>query len=191
MLALVAAAPGFNDTAGPLRPLLSTPPGAGCSATVADVTLTSLGTGNDAALLLDHQAGPASGFWDVVSGACVCCCKAFVLMTSLSRPSALQHIRLYYRVGLKARFGPPAGEAHGSLGSGGGLVSNSWFWAADHNLSDMLSMDCSATNCTSHRPVGQSYGEQVSRRVASWATNHGLPVGAVLWSTSSSEASAM
>lgn len=71
MIALVANAPGFNDTTGPLHPLFSTSREAGCYAAVADVTLTTLGTGNDAALLLDHQAGPGSGFWDLV-GCCTC-----------------------------------------------------------------------------------------------------------------------
>lgn len=123
-----------------------------------------------------------------------------------------QHIRLYFRVGLKARFGPPVGEAAVMQGSGGGVVSNSWFWAAvsrlgtaegayvqsavlssfmrelalrvlytsrvrslplqDHNLTDMQGMGCGAPNCTSHRPVGQSLGEQVSdaRGAARWHT---------------------
>jgi hypothetical protein len=68
-----SAAPG-----PPLRAaLLTTAAGAGCSAGLVDVALTSLGVGNEGAALLQHQGGAASGFWDA-------------------------HMRVVYAVGLKA-----------------------------------------------------------------------------------------
>jgi hypothetical protein len=138
-LALVAAAPGFGDR-GRLKAVLATAADADCSAQVADVALTTLGLDNEGALLLDWQAGlpGVSGLWDVTA-------------------------RLYYRVGLKARFGPPApSDAGPSLG--GGYVSNAWLWAADHNLTDLGSMNCYAANCTSHAPVEQPAGVRVTTR---------------------------
>jgi hypothetical protein len=40
-------------------------PNASSSVWLADLMLSSLGTGNDGATYLDWGAGPASGIWDV------------------------------------------------------------------------------------------------------------------------------
>ena len=77
-------------------PLLATQ-GVTCRATVVDVCLTTLGTGNDGVVLLDHSAGPASGFYDVT-------------------------MRIVYRVGLKARLG-----VEGEPGGAGILSNTWWW----------------------------------------------------------------
>ena len=139
-IALIAAAPGFNstDSRRGFRPMISTPANASCTAQLVDLALSTLGVGNDAALLLEHQAGPGSGLWDVT-------------------------IRQYYRVGLKARFGPPPSVPSGSLpGVGAAFLSNTHFWIADHNLTDRVDMRCDAPSCPDHRPVGGALGVQVT-----------------------------
>ena len=82
-LSALALAGGAAPGPLPLQPLpprvalLTTAEGAGCSAGVADVALTSLGVGNEGAALLWHRGGAASGFWDA-------------------------HMRVVFAVGLKA-----------------------------------------------------------------------------------------
>lgn len=142
-VALVEAAPGFNasNTTGGFKPMLSTPSNASCTAQLVDIALSSLGPGNDAAVLLDHQAGVGSGLWDVT-------------------------IRQYFRVGLKARFGPPltgvAPIPAAPAGIGAAVLSNTHFWIADHNLTDLNEMNCSAPTCVDHRPVGGDLGVQLT-----------------------------
>ena len=109
-LALAPASPGFGGGGGELKALLATAPatpGAPCWARVADVLLTTLGGGNGGALLLNHTASAESGFWDV-------------------------SMRMYgFAVGLKAQLGPSApGDAAFALDSGGGVISNAWWWEA-------------------------------------------------------------
>ena len=139
-IALIAAAPGFNttDKSGGFKPMISTPAKASCTAQFVDVALSTLGVGNDAALLLDHQAGPGSGLWDVT-------------------------IRQYFRVGLKARFGPPLPVSFAKHpGVGAAFLSNTHFWIADHNLTDRGDMNCDQLTCTDHRPVGGDLGVQIT-----------------------------
>jgi hypothetical protein len=139
-IALIAAAPGFNTTHSRrgFKPMISTPRNASCTAQLVDVALSTLGVGNDGALLLEHQAGPGSGLWDVT-------------------------IRQYFRVGLKARFGPPLSVPSAGLpGVGAAFLSNAHFWIADHNLTDRREMDCAAPSCTDHRPVGGDLGVQIT-----------------------------
>ena len=136
-IALAAGAPGYAGPYPALKALLSVAPG--CHAWVADVALTTLGAGNDGALLLEHAGSAASGFWDV-------------------------HMRLNYRVGLKARLGGGGGPGGGpgGGGGGGGVLSNCWWWGADHNLSTLVEMSDSAANCTQDCTVGQALGVEVS-----------------------------
>jgi hypothetical protein len=108
----------------------------GCRARIADVALTSLGRGNDGALLLDHRGSADSAFWDL-------------------------HMRLNYRVGLKARLGPPA-PGGGAPGEGGGALSNCWWWGADHNLSSLVGMSNASDACTQDCVVGQQRGVEIT-----------------------------
>jgi hypothetical protein len=97
-IALFAGAAPQPGAGGELLALLATPADAACSATIIDVSLSTLGTGNDGAVLLDHQAGPNSYFGDLT-------------------------MRIVYRVGLKAIIG----HAGGAAGEGGGQLSNTWW----------------------------------------------------------------
>ena len=118
---------------GELRALLASPADASCSATLVDLSLSTLGPGNDGAVLLDHQSGAGSYIADVT-------------------------MRLEYSVGLKARLG----RVGGAVGTGAGQLSNTWFWGCDHNLTDMEEMNCSAPSCVDHRPVGQVRGVSIA-----------------------------
>ena len=135
-IALAAAAPGYAGPYPALKALLAVAPG--CHAWVADITLTTLGTGNDGALLLDHRGSAASGWWDF-------------------------HILLNFRVGLKARLGAPVSRG-GAAGdsSGGGVLSNCWWWGADHNLSTLVEMSDSSADCTQDCTVGQALGVEIT-----------------------------
>jgi glucan 1,3-beta-glucosidase len=140
-IALSAAAPGFND-ADALKAVVATAPStpsAPCFAHVADVTLTTLGAGNEGALLLNHTGSSESGFWDV-------------------------SMRLYgFPVALKAQLGPAVPQdPRFSHDSGGGVLSNAWWWVADHNISDMKEMSNSTPGCTDHCNAGQELGVQIS-----------------------------
>jgi glucan 1,3-beta-glucosidase len=149
-LALAAAAPGFGDNAT-LKPMLQTAAAADtgaadCPVVLLDLSLTTLGPGNDGALLLDWAAGPTGGLWDVT-------------------------VRLYFAVGLKARFGARGGGGGGSEAAPtGAVLSNTWFWAADHNLTDLYEMNCSAPlpACPDHRPPDTPLGIRVEGGSGPW-----------------------
>lgn len=127
-IALGAGAPGYGGPYPLLKAVLAVAPG--CHAWVADVALTTLGARNDGALLLEHAGNAVSGFWDV-------------------------HMRLNFRVGLKARLG-------GGFGGGGGVLSNCWWWGADHNLSTLVEMSDGAADCTQDCTVGQELGVEIT-----------------------------
>ena len=97
-IALFADAAPQPRADGSLVPMLATADDASCSATLVDLALTSLGFGNDGAVLLDHRAGAGSALIDL-------------------------HMRVVYRVGLKAFLG----HASGAAGTGAGLLSNCWW----------------------------------------------------------------
>ena len=141
-LALAPDSPGFGSSTAPLKAVLATAPStpaASCYAQLADVLLTTLGGGNGGAVLLSHTGSAASGLWDV-------------------------GVRLYgYSVGLKAQLGPlQPGDAAYSVDSGGGVLSNAWWWEADHNLTDMLPMSNSTPGCASHCSDSQVLGVRVT-----------------------------
>lgn len=144
-IALAPNAPGFGGggNGSGFKAMLSTPPStpsSPCYAHLADLSLSTLGPGNMGALLLNHTSNSDSGLWDVT-------------------------IRLYgYGVGLKAQLGPPTpGDPSFSPDSGGGVLSNTWWWVADHNLTDLLPMNNgSAPACTSHCSAGQELGVVVT-----------------------------
>jgi Pectate lyase superfamily protein len=132
-IALFAGAAPSGGPGGELLALLATPADATCSATLIDLSLSTLGTGNDGAVLLDHQAGAGSYVCDVT-------------------------MRIVYSVGLKARLG----RVGGAPGTGAGQLSNTWFWGQDHNLTDMGEMDCVDPSCVDHRPPGQVRGVSIA-----------------------------
>lgn len=134
-LALFAGAAPQPGADGALLALLATPADASCSATLVDLSLSSLGTGNDGAVLLDHQAGAGSYLADVT-------------------------MRIVYRVGLKATIG----RVGGAPGTGAGQLSNCWWWGMDHNLTDMVGMDCSSPGCVDHMPPGQIRGVRIATK---------------------------
>ena len=74
-LALLPFSPGYGDPSQ-LKAVLITPSAEerGCSVWVSDVALSTLGGGNEGALLLNHQSGPGSSFWDVTVSRGICIC---------------------------------------------------------------------------------------------------------------------
>lgn len=133
-LALLPNAPGYGDNST-LKAMLASVDDGSCGMYLADLSLSTLGPGNEGALLLDWRAGAdSSAAWDVT-------------------------IRLYWAVGLKARFSPPSS---GGTSGGGGYLSNTWFWAADHNLTDLVEMTCTDPSCVDHKPVNTPYGVLIS-----------------------------
>ena len=135
MIALARAAPGFLGPYPSLKAVLATSSSPFCFARVADIALGSLGTGNDGALLLDHRASALSAFWDFT-------------------------MKIYYKVGLKARIGPALPDHESD--SGGGTMSNVWFWAADHNTTDDVEMSDGSPDCTEHCSVGLLLGVEIT-----------------------------
>jgi hypothetical protein len=97
-LALFAGAAPAGSGGGELRALLASPADASCSVTLVDLSLSTLGPGNDGAVLLDHQSGAGSYIADVT-------------------------MRLEFSVGLKARLG----RVGGAMGTGAGQLSNTWW----------------------------------------------------------------
>ena len=134
-IALFAGAAPQLPSDAALLAMLASPADASCSATLVDLSLSTLGPGNDGAVLLDHQSGAGSYVADVT-------------------------MRLAFSVGLKARLG----HVGGAPGTGAGQLSNAWFWGMDHNLTDMGEMNCTAPTCADHRPPGQVRGVSIGTR---------------------------
>lgn len=135
-IALFANAAPVQNPDGDFYAMLSTPDDPSCSATLIDLSFSSLGTGNDGGMFLNHLSGGSNSYFGDVTA------------------------RIVYKVGLKARFG----QVGGFLGSGRGQLSNVWLWGMDHNLTDLVEMSCTDPSCNDHKPVGQVNGVSIATK---------------------------
>jgi glucan 1,3-beta-glucosidase len=133
-IALFPNAAPVQNPSGDYFAMLSSPDDPSCSATLIDLSLSSLGTGNEGAMFLNHVSGGSESYFADVTA------------------------RIVYKVGLKARFG----HVGAFRGSGQGQLSNVWFWGMDHNLTDLVEMSCTDPGCIDHKPVGQEYGVSIA-----------------------------
>jgi glucan 1,3-beta-glucosidase len=127
------SAPMINPN-GDYYAMLSTPDDPTCSATLIDLSLSTLGIGNEGAMFLNHVSGGSNSYIGDVTA------------------------RIIYKIGLKARFGKVETFAH----SGSAQLSNVWLWGMDHNLTDLVEMSCSDPSCIDHKPVGQELGVSIA-----------------------------